>query len=260
MIISFSQYSMFKQCPWRWHLYRAHTPVSREADAKFYPGSLIHKLNEDWLKDRPQWSDLEIMDRLAKIADFLQTKTPNPLPKDESFFRIIIDNFRPLQLKEQEWLANHKFTVEDSFNIPIDKPTRDSLDCNFDIEVIGASDILVFANRPFVVDLKFTVSDRWLKRDQLLVYFYALSIKYKMDISSGLFYLIGAGKSVPVEEKPGEREEFIKDLVRAARVMNNDKDPDARPGGMNCMFCPYSHCCTKKDIAIPGMFSWKNGQ
>jgi len=256
--ISPSRTDTWKSCAMKYKLrYHLKTPAPEPEKPYFTYGKIIHKIAEEYIRNRGEKSLGEVATALRQGEILLDDRPSPPLPTGYgSKIGKHLSSIERLTEKigfggELEW----------KFEIDLDPPNKKLL--------VGVIDRLMETSKGyFILDYKttkkggkFQKTPRTIKNDlQLRCYCRAVQITFGTkaeDIEAGLYYVDGTKSGTSLVRTRFTQESLLaaeKELLQAYNAIQN-KNPDTVRGtiGWHCDYCDYASLCSEMRIRKPNL-------
>ena len=260
VILSYSAFSVYQQCPQRYYREKILREKTGEDDLSFnIPGTISHKATEVYLKSGderifessvlnaavekhshdPQVDLVKAYGSIDKAAEFTRLCAQN-------LQRFLVSrNIRSKQFLSEEWFGNW------------DEP----LMLSENLGTQGAPDLIEINpnGSAILYDYKATWSTKNLNKDQLILYCIASELKFNVKISMSAFYLLPANKHEYFNFTEQDKLNLKNRMQDAANnILMLGPDLPYTPNE-KCNRCPYASSCKEKDKFIPKKFEPPKG-
>jgi hypothetical protein len=247
-VLSYSSYSVYKQCPKRYYREKILKEQPVEKDETYtIPGRIVHnsashffetgsfdKFDKAFLQ-----SELERMGALPTV-NYVKAygsfdKALNLLLKSAENLMLFLTGCDPTN----RYMSEQWFGV---WNAPL------YLSSNLAIQ--GAADLIVINpnNTAVLYDFKTSWNTNNLSRDQLLLYTIAAKLKWNIDVTMCSFFLLPTNKQNYFTFTDADRQELLNRLQIAANDIIVNKEKLVTTKNDKCKFCPFVDTCEANKV------------
>lgn len=258
VILSYSSYSVYIQCPLRYKREKIDREKPLVKDNSFsFPGLILHEAAEDYIKTKgesPLFSEEKLKGAVEEYASHPDVFVETSYGTIDKVMNLVLssgkhlENFLSMRLLQghtllsEFWFGNweHPLWVSDILGLQ------------------GAPDLVEITdnNGAIVYDFKTTYTDKYLNSDQIVLYtigcervihnFIPTLDSTNINIQMGSFFLLPLNKQHYMSVTKGDEDRLLGHMQKAAKKIL-DGDFPATPND-RCNRCPfYDTCSYSKD-------------
>ena len=245
VILSYSAYSVYKQCPHKYYLEKILRMKVPEEDRSFtIPGLVVHEASERFLKEGDH-SGFDANSINAKLEEFNKEEQVDlisaygSIEKAQNFSQICAENLNKFLMARN--IPSKKFLTEAWFGT-----WEDPLFLSPNLATQGAPDLIEINENGSAIlyDFKSTWSTKYLNKDQLKLYCIASEIKFGVKITMASFFLLPANKHEYFRFSDADKNQLVDEMqVAANQILTLGEDLPCTPSE-RCDRCQYFSTCT----------------
>lgn len=247
VLLSYSSYSLYKQCPKRYHREKILREKIPDFDTSFtIPGTVTHKATEIYLETgNDQVFDPRVIEggviKHSKEEGVDLVKAYGSIEKCADFTKTCAENMYKFLIGRN--IRSKKFIYEKWFGT-----WEEPLMLTENVGILGAPDLIEINDNGSAIlyDYKATWSDKNLNREQLLIYCIASELKFKTPIAMSSFFLIPRNMHRYFRFTDEDKQWMINTLQEAALNILSGNFPTT-PND-KCERCPYFNDCPDRQL------------
>ena len=247
-VLSYSAYSVYKQCPHRYYLEKVEkVPLKQEDITYTVPGRIVHDAAEHYFKtgSMEQFDVKSLEDRLSDMGHWSTVNYDKAYGSYDKALNLLTKSAQNLQAflltreKDKKFMSEQWFGV---WNAP--------LYLSDNLAVQGAPDLIEINpnGTALLYDYKTSWNTSNLSRDQLLLYTIAAKLKWDVNVTMSSFFLLPTNKQNFFTFTDADKTELLNRLQNTANEILTKKENLPATKNDKCKFCPFYDTCEANQV------------